>query len=413
MSNISFLEINGDRLQKSLAALAEVGKLPGGGVSRVAFTPADLEARELVRTWMVEAGMIVRWDAAGNMIGCYPGKNSGLGSIATGSHIDTVPVGGRYDGVLGVLAGIEVVQTLKERGLVLNHPIEVIVFTDEEVSVIGCKAMAGNVAPDPLVYQRTDGRTIQDCLELIHGNWSEIATAVRSPDSIAAFVELHVEQGGVLEKAQVQIGVVTGVVGQYRFDVEILGRANHAGTTPMGDRQDALLAAAQVVLAVNHIGADIPGDQVATVGYLVVTPNAANTVANRVDLKIDLRDLSQSHLEFLVAKLQAEIEAIAQRTGTQITMTQLLHILPTPAAPDIQATIVQVCQALGYSHTHLPSRAGHDAQEIGRFAPMGMIFVPSLAGISHSESEYTSPEQCTQGANVLLQTFLRLDQALD
>ena len=404
------LGINGDRLQQSLLQLAEIGKLFGGGVSRGAFTPEDLQARELVKAWMVEAGMTVRWDAAGNMIGTYPGKKAELGAIATGSHIDTVPVGGRYDGVLGVLAGIEVVKTLKEQGIVLNHAIEVIVFTDEEISVIGCKAMAGNVAQDPTPYQRSDGRSIQDCLAQIHGDWEAIDTAVRQPGEIAAFVELHVEQGGVLENLQTQIGVVTGVVGQYRFAVQILGRANHAGTTPMTMRQDALVAAAQVVLAIHRLGMT-PGDQVATVGYLAVTPNAANTVPSQVDLRIDLRDLSQSHLEALVSQLKTDLEAIAADTGTKISLTQILHILPTPAAPTIQAAIVQVCQDLGYSHTHLPSRAGHDAQEIGRFAPMGMIFVPSLGGISHSAAEYTSPEQCTQGANVLLQTFLRLDQS--
>lgn len=410
MKVISIPLVNGDRLNRSITQLAEIGKLPGGGVSRLAFTPEDLLARQLVQSWMVDAGMTVRIDAAGNIIGTYAGQREGASALATGSHIDTVPVAGRYDGVLGVLAGIEVVRVLHENAIRLAHPIEVIVFTDEECSVIGCKAMAGNVVNDPEYYRRNDGTPIQTCLERIGGNWSKLTTAQRDAGEIAAFVELHVEQGGVLESTGAQIGVVKGIVGQYRFAVTVTGRPNHAGTTPMTMRKDALVAASQVVLAVNKLGIDTPGEQVATVGYFNVSPNAVNIVPARVDLKIDLRDLSQSHLDDLVEQMRQQFAQIAAATQTEIVMTQALHVLPTLAEPKIQDAIAQVCQKLSLSYCHLPSRAGHDAQEIGRFADMGMIFVPSLAGISHAEDEYTSPEQCTQGANVLLQTFLQLDR---
>ncbi|HEY9744523.1 MAG TPA: Zn-dependent hydrolase [Coleofasciculaceae cyanobacterium] len=410
MKVISIPLVNGDRLNRSITQLAEIGKLPGGGVSRLAFTPEDLLARQLVQSWMVDAGMTVRIDAAGNIIGTYAGQREGASALATGSHIDTVPVAGRYDGVLGVLAGIEVVRVLHENAIRLAHPIEVIVFTDEECSVIGCKAMAGNVVNDPEYYRRNDGTPIQTCLERIGGNWSKLTTAQRDAAEIAAFVELHVEQGGVLESTGAEIGVVKGIVGQYRFAVTVTGRPNHAGTTPMTMRKDALVAASQVVLAVNKLGVDTPGEQVATVGYFNVSPNAVNIVPARVDLKIDLRDLSQSHLDDLVEQMRQQFAQIAAATQTEIVMTQALHVLPTLAEPKIQDAIAQVCQKLSLSYCHLPSRAGHDAQEIGRFADMGMIFVPSLAGISHAEDEYTSPEQCTQGANVLLQTFLQLDR---
>ena len=410
MKVISIPLVNGDRLNRSITQLAELGKLPGGGVSRLAFTPEDLLARQLVQSWMVDAGMTVRIDAAGNIIGTYAGQREGASALATGSHIDTVPVAGRYDGVLGVLAGIEVVRVLHENAIRLAHPIEVIVFTDEECSVIGCKAMAGNVVNDPEYYRRNDGTPIQTCLERIGGNWSKVTTAQREAGEIAAFVELHVEQGGVLESTGAEIGVVKGIVGQYRFAVTVTGRPNHAGTTPMTMRKDALVAASQVVLAVNKLGVDTPGEQVATVGYFNVSPNAVNIVPARVELKIDLRDLSQSHLDDLVEQMRQQFAQIAAATQTEIVMTQALHVLPTLAEPKIQDAIAQVCQQLGLSYCHLPSRAGHDAQEIGRFADMGMIFVPSLAGISHAEDEYTSPEQCTQGANVLLQTFLQLDR---
>ncbi|MBD1842331.1 Zn-dependent hydrolase [Cyanobacteria bacterium FACHB-63] len=408
LSTTTRLSINGDRLNRSIADLASIGKLENGGVCRIAFTDADARARQQVQAWMEEAGMTTRIDAAGNVIGRYAGRFETAPALATGSHIDTVPVAGAFDGCLGVLAGIEVVRTLKENNVRLNHSIEVIVFSDEERSVIGSKAIAGEVHEDPAYYVRLDGSSIEHCLAKVGGDWSKIATAKRK--DMAAFVELHVEQGGVLENAQVPIGVVTGVVGQYRFAVKIKGRPNHAGTTPMNLRKDALVAGAQIVLAVNRLALETPGDQVATVGYLTVSPNATNTVPGEVDLMIDLRDLSQSHLEQLVGQLRAEISTIADTTGTEIEMRQTLHILPTLAAPGIMNAIEQVCQTLNLSNMQLPSRAGHDAQEIGRITDMGMIFIPSRAGISHSHEEYTSPEECVQGTNVLLQTFLRLDQ---
>jgi beta-ureidopropionase / N-carbamoyl-L-amino-acid hydrolase len=403
------LSVNGSRLNSSIAQLAQIGKLPGGGVSRVAFTKEDLLARKLVESWMREAGMTVRIDAAGNTIGRYGGLREGA-ALATGSHIDTVPTGGHFDGVLGVLAGIEVVRVLRENGLRLEHAIETIVFTDEESTVIGCKAMAGNTVNNPEYYRRSDATSIQTCLAQIGGDWSKIAEAKRHPKEIAAFVELHVEQGGVLESTGDCIGVVKGIVGQYRLGVRVTGSPNHAGSTPMHARKDALVAASQMVLAVNKLAVETPGEQVATVGYLTVWPNATNTVPGKVEFKIDLRDLSETNLEQLLAKMKLEFQAIASATQTEIEITQLLHVQPTLAAPKIQNAIVEVCQELGFSYRHLISRAGHDAQEIGRFTDMGMIFVASRGGISHAEDEYTSPEQCTQGANALLQTFLKLDR---
>jgi beta-ureidopropionase / N-carbamoyl-L-amino-acid hydrolase len=409
MTVLPLLSVNCDRLNRSLSQLAEIGKLPNGGVCRLAFSTEDMLARQLVQFWMVEAGMTVRIDMAGNMIGRYEGRSEHAPALATGSHIDTVPVGGRYDGCLGVLAGIETVRVLNEHNVRLRHPIEVIVFTDEERSVIGAKAMAGEIKESPDYYARLDGTSIQACLKNIGGDWSAIATAKRDRTQVAAFVELHVEQGGVLEHKAASIGVVDGIVGQYRFAVTVVGRMNHAGTTPMNLRKDALVAAAQVILAVNNIAVNTLGEQVATVGFIEASPNATNTVAGKVNLRIDLRDLSQDHLEFLIALMKEEFEVIAAATGTQITMRETLHILPTLAAPHIKDIIQQVCESLGLSYLHLPSRAGHDAQEMGRFTDMGMIFVPSRDGLSHSQDEYTSPEDCAQGANILLKTFLALD----
>ncbi|MBD2177598.1 Zn-dependent hydrolase [Pseudanabaena sp. FACHB-1998] len=405
------LTINSDRLNQSLEDLATIGKLPNGGVCRLAFSQEDIQARQLVKTWMLEAGMTLRSDAVGNIIGTYAGTEPNQAALATGSHIDTVPVAGKYDGCLGVLAGIEVARVLQENQKRLRHPFEVIVFADEENSVIGCKAIAGTAPTDPEKYRRKDGTDIQTCLSNVGGDWDKLATAKRDRTEIAAFIELHVEQGGVLEALDKQVGVVTGIVGQYRFMVTIIGRPNHAGTTPMHMRKDALVAASQLVLAINRLGLETQGEQVATVGHLTVAPNATNVVPARVDMSIDLRDLSDENLQYLIAQIVKEIEAIAQNTGTEITIEQKLHVMPTLAKPELMATIAEVCQNLNLTYDYLPSRAGHDAQEMGRFTDMAMIFVPSRDGISHSQDEYTSPEQCAQGANILLHTLLAIDHS--
>ena len=401
------LLVNSDRLNQSIASLAQIGQLPNGGVKRIAYSKEDLEARNLVRQWMKDLEMEITIDAAGNIIGKYLGKNPNKSAIATGSHIDTVPCGGHYDGAYGVLAGLEVVRTLKENQIKLDRPIEVIVFTDEEGSMIGSKAISGRVVPDPEYYRRPDGTDIQTCLATVGGDWHKLTQARRSTGDISAFVELHVEQGPVLESMQKQIGVVEGIVGQRRFTITVKGSANHAGTTPMSMRCDALVAASQVVLAVNQIGLT-PGQQVATVGKMEVKPNAANVVPGWVEMSLDIRDLSSLHIDSLLGQLHTHLEEIAVATNTQIRLNPCLHNEPALAEPYIQQAIALSCEDLDLSYTYLPSRASHDAQEMAQITDMGMIFVTSTMGVSHDASEYTSPEQCTQGANVLLQTLIRL-----
>lgn len=409
---IAGLIVNGDHLNQSIARLASIGQLPNGGVKRIAYSKEDLEARNLIQQWMRELEMEINIDAAGNIIGKYPGKNPvasaiSAGVIATGSHIDTVPCGGHYDGAYGVLAGLEVIRVLKENQVKLDRPIEVIVFTDEEGSMIGSKAISGRVVQDPEYYRRPDGTDIQTCLKRVGGNWDKITQARRSLEDISAFVELHVEQGPVLESMGKQIGVVEGIVGQRRFKITVKGSANHAGTTPMSMRCDALVAASQVVLAVNQIG-NTPGQQVATVGKMEVLPNAANVVPGLVEMSLDIRDLSSLHIESLLKQLRTHLEEIAVATNTQIRLNSCLHNEPALAESYIQKAIALSCENLNLSYTYLPSRASHDAQELAQISDMGMIFVPSVMGVSHDASEYTSPKQCVQGANVLLQTLIRL-----
>lgn len=412
MATTTSLQVNRARLQQRLNDLATIGRLPEGGVRRIAYSDEDLAARRWVTTAMEQAGMTITTDGAGNIIGRYAGKQN-LPAFATGSHIDTVPTGGRYDGALGVLAGIEVVATLNESGKRLNHPIEVIVFTDEEGEMLGSKAMAGTgnfSNPEP--FQRLDGTPIQDCLQRINGDWESLSTAQRTAQDIAVYLELHVEQGGVLEAEQYQIGVVQGIVGLRRYRVTVKGRPNHAGTTPMAMRRDALYAASLIVVAVHDVAIEVPGDQVATVGYLTVQPNAANIVPGQVELTIDIRDLSLETLDSMLAILDTRIENIASTTQTQVDMECQHTVAPSLAGDTIQATIARVCDDFKLTHYSMPSRAIHDAQEIGRFTEMGMIFVPSQAGVSHAEDEYTSPEQCGQGADVLLNTLIALDKTI-
>lgn len=410
----SALQVNRDRLMQSIAQLAEIGALPNGGVQRLAFSEEDCLARELVQRWMREAKMQITIDPAGNIFGRYDGRanspsNQPVAALMTGSHIDTVPNAGHYDGAYGVLAGLEVVRSLRDNQLTLNHPLDVVVFADEERTMVGCKALSGNLGHDAEAYRSATGESIEQCLEKVGGNWSRRSFARLTPADVAAFVELHVEQGPVLEAARKEIGVVTGIVGQRRYIFTVKGQASHAGTTPMSMRKDALVAASKLVLAVHTLGNRV-GDQVATVGSLEASPNVANTVPDYVELSLDIRDLDDAHLDQLMMKLQEEMAIIAIETKTKIEISPLLRNQPSLANSHIQHAIAQVCDQLSLSHMHLPSRASHDAQEMAQITDMGMIFVPSESGISHSETEYTSPEQCVQGANVLLHTLLQLDQ---
>lgn len=401
-----------NRLQQSVEALAQVGGQADGSVCRRGFTTDDCEGRQLVARWMSEAGLSVRVDPAGNLIGRRDGAEPGLPALVTGSHLDTVPTGGRFDGALGVLAGLEVARTLQSEEYQLRHPLEVIAFADEESTMVGCKGMAGTASTTSADYATSNGESIAVNLERIGGHWPSLASACRDDQAIAAFVELHVEQGSVLESRGDAIGVVEGVVGQRRFSIRIAGQANHAGTTPMDLRQDALTTAAEVVLAIEALATRHPGDPVATVGRLQVWPNAANVVPGSVEMTVDLRDLSSVVLQELVDDLINALERIGERRQCSIDLDPQFEVDPTPAHAAVMEAVTASAEALDLRYSRLPSRASHDAQELGRRWPMGMIFVPSRGGLSHSAAEFTSAEQCFDGAAVLLETLQRLDRQL-
>jgi len=319
-----------------------------------------------------------------------------------------VPNGGNFDGALGSLAAVEVLRTLHDRDAKLRHPLEVVLWSNEEGGTIGSGLAAGILQAQALDLT-LNGIRRRDGLRRIGGDPDRLAEALIPKGSIHAYLELHIEQSDRLEQAGVKIGVVDGIVAIDEYEVEIVGVANHAGTTPMADRRNALLAAAKLVEAVQEEVTREPGRQVGTVGELKVFPNVRNIVPGRVTHSIELRDLDPAKIQRIAGRIEARAQAIAGETRTTITITATEHDPPALADPAIQRRIEAAAAALSLSTMHLPSGAGHDAASMAAIGPMGMIFVPSVAGVSHSPRELTSWPDCANGANVLLQTLLRVD----
>jgi N-carbamoyl-L-amino-acid hydrolase len=402
-----------ERLEQRIHALGHFGANPAGGVSRVAFSAADITGREYITSLMRDAGLEVRIDAAGNIIGRRAGTDPALPVIMTGSHIDSVPQGGNYDGDVGVLGAIEVAKLLHEKGIATRHPFEFVVFTDEEGGVVGSQAMAGRVGPATLDVVSHSGLTIRDGIRAVGGDPSRLAEARRAPGTIAAFVELHIEQGAVLDETDIDIGVVEGIVGIRWWDVTVEGTANHAGTTPMNRRRDALVAASELALAVNRIASMMPGTQVATVGRVHAEPGAPNVIPGRVEMSLEIRDLAAEKMQTVFRAIEAEAKSIADTRGTPIKFSEVdVALAPAPTDERLRKVIEEAASSLGLSHRRLPSGAGHDAQDMAHIAPMAMIFVPSKDGVSHAPQEYTAPADIANGVDVLLRTLLAIDRGL-
>ncbi len=409
--------VNAVRLRSDLEGLSIFGRPGGGsfqdGVSRLGYSDADVDARRFVLGLMRGAGLEPRIDAAANIFARRAGKDDSLPPILFGSHIDSVPQGGNFDGDLGSLSAIEVIRVLNEHGLTTRHPLEIVVWANEEGvafgnGLCGSRAVAGLLEPDEL-SQVWNGVVKRDAIKTLGGDPDRIESARRAPGSLHCYFELHIEQGGRLEQANVNVGVVEGIVAIDRYAVTVTGFANHAGTTPMPQRKDALVAAAQLTLAVREIVTRDPGRQVGTVGQLSVTPNAPNVIPGVVKHTIELRDLSAEKIAKLADEIKARARQIAQATGTTIEMTLTSHHPAALAAPAMQEIIARAATELSLSSMKMPSGAGHDAQSMARLAPMGMIFVPSVGGISHSPRELTTWEDCARGADVLLRSVLAAD----
>ena len=404
--------INGERLNASLRDLAEIGKTPEGGTNRVAYSDDDLRAREFTIRLMREAKLDVSIDLAGNIIGRRAGSDASLKPIMIGSHIDSVPMGGRFDGQVGSMGAIEVARTLAEKGITLRHPLEVIIFQNEEGGTVGSTALAAGILPERLDLVTNSKKTIREGIKAIGGDPDKLARPLMQKGDLAGYLELHIEQGGRLDQQKINIGVVEGIVGLSWWEVTITGFANHAGTTPMDQRQDALLAAAKYVEAVNRAARSMPGRQVATVGKIQAFPGATNVVPGKVVTCLDVRDLDPAKIAQVLDKIRESVKQIETETVTKFEFKQTSASKPALTDAKFKSAIDASAKDLGFTTLLLPSGAGHDAQEIADLCPIGMIFVPSRSGISHSPKEFTEAYDITNGGNVLLQTLLRLDRQI-
>ncbi len=412
--------INPARLWSTLEKLSEFGRPPGAGfdagVTRVGFSEADLAAREYVMAQMRDAGLDVRVDPAGNIFGRRTGSEN-LPTLLFGSHIDSVPRGGNFDGDVGSLGALEVMRSFNNKKVSTRHPLEMVIWTNEEGhhfgrGLLGSSAAAGLLPADVLGRKDEEGKTLADWLRRYGQDPARLADARIPADSLAAYLELHIEQGGVLDESKIQIGVVQGIVGIHWWTCTATGFANHAGTTPMTRRQDALAAAARAALAVREEVRAEPGRQVGTVGYVRVEPGARNIIPGRVEFPVELRDLDKEKVLRIWARIEKRFAEIAKEENVKLDCVPLQADEPALTDPAMQADIRAAARAAQLTALDLPSGAGHDAQQIAHLAPIGMIFVPSRGGISHSPREYTSPEDFANGAEVLYRTILLLDSRL-
>ena len=406
----SAMRVDFSRLRRDLDELGAIGRTPEGGVSRPSWSDADMQGRRWLLDRIAAAGLTPRVDAAGNILGRW---QQGGPAVLVGSHLDSVPNGGALDGALGVLAGLECLRRIKETGVPLRHPVELVAFTDEEGAFggfFGSYAFTGCLeAKDIPDLTDSAGVRIIDAMARHGVDALQAPTANRSPEDIRAYVELHIEQGPTLVAKQVPIGVVDAIVGIRRFGITFRGRADHAGTTPMTDRRDALLGASDLIQQGRELvlAEGTPTSRL-TVGVLQVKPGAANIIPAEVYLSYELREVSGAMLRTLADRSRALAADIATAWGLTVSIETVMDVEPVRLADEVQACIVSATEDLGIKHLRLPAMAGHDAQVVGRVAPAGMIFVPSKDGRSHSPLEFTADEDLERGANVLLLTLLKL-----
>jgi len=351
-------------------------------------------------------------DFAGNIMAVRPGSVAGLKPILFGSHIDSVPEGGNYDGDVGSLSAIEVAQTLAEHNVTTRHPLEIVIWQNEEGGLFGSRAVSGQLTPAELKTVSNSGKTIEQGIAFIGGDPTKLDQVKRKKGDIAGYFELHIEQGGTLDAAKLDIGIVEGIVGIKQWEVTVTGFQNHAGTTAMDIRHDALLSAARFIEMVNRIVRSVPGRQVGTVGKIQAFPGASNVIPGKVVCTLELRDLDDKKIDTLYANIVKEANAIGAQNQTQFAYSELHVNVAAPSDPRMRTIISDAAKSLGLSTRVMPSGAGHDAQAMATLGPMGMIFIPSVGGISHSPKEFSKPADVVNGANVLLRAVLAADKAL-
>ena len=399
-----------ERMESRIMHLSQFGRNADGGVDRVAYTDADIAGRTWLIGEMEKIGLVVNIDFAGNVIGRRAGLNPSLAPIMFGSHSDSVPGGGNYDGDVGVIGALETIEMMNAANIVTDHPLEVIIFADEEGGTVGSMALVGILPDAALKGVNASGYNRGDGVDRLGGDQKRIKEAARK-SPIHAFVELHIEQGGFLEEKKLNIGIVEGIVGIRWWDVTVTGVANHGGTTPMPGRKDALVAASRLVIAISERTTAMDGRQVATVGKIEAFPGAPNVIPGTVKMALEIRDLESSKIQHVYEVVQEEAGKIAAETGVKISFKSAdVDIHPAPTNADVRHLIQSSVNDLGLTYQTMPSGAGHDAQDMAQITPTGMIFVPSQGGVSHSPKEYTSPADMANGADVLLRTILKLDK---
>ena len=405
------LRIDTERFRRNFETQAEIGRVPDAGITRPVFSPAYTE----VRQWFLEqsrnAGLTTKVDGAGNHSAVLSCGDSDAPTLLMGSHLDSVPNGGAYDGALGVVSGLEVLQTLKDAGLSLKLNLEVIDFTDEEgayIGLLGSRALTGTIEREHLQTPRGDRTAFEAALEQAGLTENTILGAKRDPRTLAGYLELHVEQGGRLEGADLELGIVTGIVGVRSFKVSFLGRANHAGTTPMNGRLDAAQGASAFTLAARELVLNNFPESVVNVGNMSFEPGAFNIVPERVTLDLEFRSDTMPKLEALESGLLESATREAERFELQLDIKPVGKVPPAPMADKMQAAFMEAGRLLDLRSMKMVSGAGHDAQSLAAVCPTGMIFIPSIDGISHAPQEFSRWEDCVNGANVLLQTVIKL-----
>lgn len=405
--------VNEKRIEQRIQELAKFGINEKGEPYRVAYSRGDIEGRAYFMDLMRKAGLEVHVDFAGNIIGKRAGKDPSKKPIAFGSHIDMVPNGGKYDGAYGSITALEIIEVLNENKIITDHPLEVIIFQNEEGGLVGSRALTGNLNKEALSQKSASGLTLEEGIRAIGGNPDRLEEVVRNQGDLAAFLETHIEQSKVLESRGIDVAIVEGIVGIEDWDITVIGMANHAGSTPMNDRQDALIAASKLVLAVNEVVNSYEGAQVGSVGKISVPSGAPNIIPGRVEMSLQMRDLSTEKIMKMYADIEKRAEQIAHETHTEIKFENLnLGTTPIMASKEIQDKMAQAAQSLGISYINMQSGAGHDVQEMGKLGPIGLVFIPSKDGISHNPKEYSSPSEMANGANVMLHTVLLLDKSL-
>ena len=402
------LKIDGDRLWLSLMELAKIGATDKGGVCRLALTDLDRQGRDLFVKWCKDAGCTIAVDPVGNIFARRPGKDNSKPPVITGSHLDSQPTGGKFDGAYGVMAGLEVVRTLNDLGIVTEAPIEIVAWTNEEGSrfspaMVGSGVYAGVFTLDEALAKRDiDGKSMGEELQRI-GYAGKDRLRERK---VGAYFEAHIEQGPILEAEDKTIGVVTAAQGQRWYEIWVTGQEAHAGPTPMPRRRDALVAASRMVDTVNKIGHRFAPLACATVGFMQVSPNSRNTIPGKVFFTVDFRHPVDATLSQMHKALHTECRAIAEAAKVEVEIRDFWYFAPTPFADECVGAVREATTRLGYSHRDIVSGAGHDAVYMAKIAPTGMIFVPCRDGISHNEVEDAKPEDLAAGANVLLHAVL-------